>query len=89
MVVELHDAVVADVAVGAARRSENVTRLTELEFEHERRVNQVHLHVVYSGFASHIVVLIRHIAFHTTPTARWHDAWLSGRRVEHEKVCGR
>lgn len=33
MMVKLHHTVVADVAVGAASRPEDVARLTELEFE--------------------------------------------------------
>jgi len=43
VVVELHDAVVAQVAVAGPRRAENVATLAKFELE---KKCQVHLHVV-------------------------------------------
>lgn len=86
VVIELHHAVVADVAVGAASGSEDVAGLAELELEEQGRMRQVDLHVVDAGFATHRSVLLGHVPFYCVPTPRWHDSWLSTRRVNHEKV---
>ena len=43
MMVELHDAVVADVAMRCSDRPEDVASLTELKLENNWRVRHVHL----------------------------------------------
>ena len=49
MMVELHDTVVADVAMGRSNWPEDVTGLAELKLEYHWRVDQVHLIEVDAG----------------------------------------
>ena len=87
MVVELHHAVVAQVAVAAARWSEDVARLAELEFEKQGLVRQVDLQVVYTCFMAHSHVLFRQEALNAIPASRRDNARLSRSRMDHEEVC--
>ena len=51
MMVELHDTVVADVAMGRSNWPEDVAGLTELKLEYHWRVRQVHLQEENAGSA--------------------------------------
>ena len=88
VVVELHDAVVADVAVGGANGAEDVAGLAELEFERYRRVRLVHLHKVHARFSGHDPVLFGHVPFHREPGAGGNNAGFARGRVDHEEVSG-
>jgi len=46
VMIKLHDTVIADIAMGGASWTENVTRFTKFELEHNRRVHQAYLQIV-------------------------------------------
>ena len=64
MMVKFHNTVIASVAVGRSRGSEDVAALTELEFEKKRRVYKIDLQVVNPLFTAYFEVLIVQKALH-------------------------
>ena len=86
MVVELHDTVVANVAVAAPSGPENVARLAELEFEQERRVSLVHLQVEDARLSTHVCVLLMNLVLGADPGAGGDDSRLTRGSMHHEEV---
>ena len=86
MVVKLHHAIVAQVAVAAARRPEDVASLTELEFEEQGLVSQVHLQVVYTCIMAYSHVFLRQKALNAVPAPRRDNSRLSRPSMDHEEV---
>ena len=85
--VELHDAVVADVTVGGARGPENVARLTELELEEEGRMNEANLEVMDTILTTDVQVLLVQVAtLDGTPAARWDNTGFARSCSKHEEV---
>lgn len=87
VMVEFHDTVVAQIAMGAPRGSENVAGLAELELKQQWRVRQIHLHVVHSVLVTNIQVLVRKVALDSLPAPSGYDSRLSCRRMKHKEVC--
>jgi len=88
VVVEFQNAVVADVAVVATRRLENVASGAELKFKNVRRVSFQYLRIDYSCFAVlHVhfgVLLGKPTFFSDGPRAARDNSWVSARRFDQE-----
>jgi len=74
VVVELIDAVIADIAVRCAQRTKDETRLAELQPDNLRCVHLLHGPKEHARLLRGFVVLLGNLGIFEIPNSAWNDA---------------